>query len=69
MNPVRLGRDARQPCLTIASNLEGLVMLVSAGGRERTESEWRALLAEGGFRLCQAHPAGPTSAVIEASPS
>ena len=46
-----------------------LVMLVSAGGRERTESEWRALLAEGGFHLCQVHPAGPTSAVIEASPA
>ena len=46
-----------------------LVMLVSAGGRERTESEWRALLAEGGFQLCQVHPAGATSAVIEASPA
>jgi hypothetical protein len=46
-----------------------LVMLVSAGGRERTEAEWRALLAEGGFHLCQVHPAGPTSAVIEASPA
>jgi hypothetical protein len=46
-----------------------LVMLVSAGGRERTESEWRALLAEGGFALCRVHPAGPTSAVIEASPA
>jgi hypothetical protein len=46
-----------------------LVMLVSAGGRERTESEWRALLAEGGFHLRQVHPAGPTSSVIEASPA
>jgi hypothetical protein len=45
-----------------------LVMLVSAGGRERTESEWRALLAEGGFALSRVHPAGPTSSVIEASP-
>jgi len=46
-----------------------LLMLVSAGGRERTESEWRALLAEGGFDLRQVHPAGPTSAVIEAWPA
>jgi len=46
-----------------------LVMLVSAGGRERTEPEWRALLAEGGFHLCKVHPAGPTAAVIEASPA
>ena len=46
-----------------------LLMLVSAGGRERTESEWRALLAEGGFDLRQVHPAGPMSAVIEAWPA
>jgi hypothetical protein len=46
-----------------------LVMLVSAGGRERTESQWRALLSESGFRLCAIHPAGPTSAVIEALPA
>jgi hypothetical protein len=45
-----------------------LVMLVSAGGRERTEPEWRALLAEGGFELHEVHPAGPTS-VIEAWPA
>lgn len=44
-----------------------LVMLVSAGGRERTEPEWRALLAAGGFRLREVHSAGPTSSVIEAS--
>ena len=46
-----------------------LVMLVSAGGRERTESEWRALLAEGRFRLCEVHRAGAGAAVIEASPA
>jgi len=45
-----------------------LLMLVSAGGRERTEAEWGALLAQAGFRLRQVHPAGPASAVIEASP-
>jgi hypothetical protein len=45
-----------------------LVMLVSAGGRERTESEWRALLAAGGFKLHQVHPAG-LAAVIEAGPA
>jgi hypothetical protein len=46
-----------------------LVMLVSAGGRERTAAEWRALLADGGFQLCQVHPAGPTAAVLEATPA
>jgi hypothetical protein len=46
-----------------------LVMLVSAGGYERTEQEWRILLADGGFRLRQVHPAGPASSVIEAVPA
>lgn len=46
-----------------------LLMLVSAGGRERTEAEWRALLAEGGFHLSTVHPTGPNSAVIVASPA
>ena len=46
-----------------------LLMLVSAGGRERTEAEWRALLLDGGFHLSAVHPAGPRSAVIEASPA
>jgi hypothetical protein len=45
-----------------------LMMLVSAGGRERTESEWRALLAEGGFNLERTTPAAPTSHVIEGVP-
>jgi hypothetical protein len=44
-------------------------MLVSAGGRERTEAEWSGLLSQGGFLLRQVHPAGPTSAVLEATPA
>jgi hypothetical protein len=46
-----------------------LLMLVSAGGLERTETEWRALLAEGTFDLLRVHPAGPRSSVIEAAPA
>lgn len=45
-----------------------LNMLVSPGGRERTEAEWRALLAAGGFRIERIHPAGPAPAIIEALP-
>lgn len=45
-----------------------LMMLVSAGGRERTEDEWRALLADGGFELVSARSATPTRHVIEAAP-
>ncbi|HZR83848.1 MAG TPA: methyltransferase [Candidatus Binatia bacterium] len=46
-----------------------LVMLVSAGGRERSEPEWRALLAEGGFRWERVSAASPRAAVIEARPA
>ncbi len=46
-----------------------LVMLVSAGGRERTEPEWQALLARGGFRMCAVHPTGTAASVIEAAPA
>ncbi|WP_433505755.1 methyltransferase [Pseudonocardia halophobica] len=45
-----------------------LMMLVSAGGRERTEPEWRDLLASAGFRVGTIVPAGPGRSVIEAVP-
>jgi SAM-dependent methyltransferase len=45
-----------------------LMMLVSAGGRERTEEEWRALLADGGLEFVGARRATPTRHVIEARP-
>jgi hypothetical protein len=46
-----------------------LMMLVSAGGRERTEAEWRALLANGGFHLERITPASPANHIIEAVPT
>ncbi len=45
-----------------------LMMLVSAGGRERTEQEWIALLTAGRFRLERAIPASANSHVLEAVP-
>jgi hypothetical protein len=45
-----------------------LMMLVSAGGKERTEPEWVALLARGGFRFVRATRATANSHVIEALP-
>ena len=42
-----------------------LHMLVLVGGRERTEDEWRRLLAQGGFSLERIHADGPVP-VIEA---
>ena len=46
-----------------------LMMLVSAGGRERTEEEWRALLADAGLELVGVRRATPTRHVIEARPA
>lgn len=46
-----------------------LMMLISAGGRERTEPEWRALLAEGGMCFVGATRASPNRHVIEAAPA
>jgi hypothetical protein len=43
-------------------------MLVGPGGQERTEAEWRALLAEAGFRLAQIVPMTTGRNVIEAVP-
>ncbi|MGD9796492.1 MAG: methyltransferase [Acidimicrobiia bacterium] len=45
-----------------------LGMLVSAGGRERTDEEWAALLGAGGFARVATTPATGTSHVIEAVP-
>jgi O-methyltransferase domain/Dimerisation domain len=45
-----------------------LMMLVSAGGRERTEQEWIELLAGAGFRYELATRATANSHVIEAVP-
>lgn len=46
-----------------------LMMLVSAGGRERTEDEWRQVLAAGGFRLEQAIPATATTHILVCAPA
>ena len=45
-----------------------LMMLVSAGGRERTEAEWSALLTAGGFAVAAASRAATNKHVIEAVP-
>jgi hypothetical protein len=45
-----------------------LIMLVMLGGKERTESEWPALLREGGFELVGITP-GRLTSLIEAAPA
>jgi O-methyltransferase domain len=41
-------------------------MLVSASGRERTESQWRSLLEESGFELVRATPLAGITGLVEA---
>lgn len=57
--PANTGRDVK---------FADLHMLVSPGGRERTQEEFATLLAASGFRLAQVHGAG-AYAVIEAVPA
>jgi hypothetical protein len=44
-------------------------MLVNTGGRERTEREYRALLAAGGWRLTRVLPTSSISSIFEAAPA
>jgi O-methyltransferase domain/Dimerisation domain len=44
------------------------MMVASAGGRERTEADYRALLVKAGLRLTRVIPTPGTSAIIEAEP-
>jgi hypothetical protein len=46
-----------------------LAMLVVPGGQERTEDEYRALLANAGFRLSRVFPTTTSASVIEAVPA
>jgi hypothetical protein len=43
-----------------------IVMLVLPGGQERTESEYRALLGNAGFRLSRVVPTASAESVLEA---
>ncbi len=51
------------------AKLLDLNMLVLVGGRERTEDEYRALLAAAGLALRRVLPATPAASVIEAVPA
>jgi hypothetical protein len=47
-----------------------LLMLVTLEGRDRTEAEYRALLADAGFTVVAAHraPGSTTDGALEATP-
>ncbi len=46
-----------------------LMMLVSAGGRERTQHEWEQLLGDAGFRVEQSVPATATTHILVCAPA
>jgi hypothetical protein len=46
-----------------------LEMLVSAGGRERTASQYRRLLADAGFRMTKVVPTASPLSIVEAVPA
>jgi O-methyltransferase domain/Dimerisation domain len=46
-----------------------LMMLVSAGGRERTALEWSSMLDAAEFRLDAVVPAGPGRSILDAAPA
>jgi hypothetical protein len=66
---VVIERDLGAPNAAPDAKLSDLNMLVVPGGRERTEGEYGALLAAGGFRLAERHPAGFGLAVMVAAPA
>ena len=63
-----VGTDYRAALSTLYADME---MLVSVGGRERTEAEYRALFADAGFRLTRIVPLGDAASysVIEGAPA
>jgi len=54
---------------TVSKFLSDLNMLLLAGGCERTEEEYRALLAAAGFELTRIVPTATPQCIIEATPS
>lgn len=44
------------------------LVVAAVGGRERTEQQWRTLLAGGGFKLTGIRP-GPNASILDAVPS
>jgi hypothetical protein len=49
--------------------IRGDLTMMAIGGKERTAEEYRALLAECGWRLQAITPAGAQFSVIEAEPA
>lgn len=64
-----LVEEVRPDCDAFSSStLTDLTMLVSPGGQERTEAEYRALLAAAGFTLSRVIPTGTRFHIVEGLP-
>jgi hypothetical protein len=58
--------EGRQPSMAKFADLEMLVM--TAGGRQRTEAEYRTLLGQAGLRLTRIVPSSGMVSLVEAVP-
>jgi hypothetical protein len=58
-------RSLRRPTSPAAKVTD--LLMAAVGGRERTEQEWRTLLANGGFQLTKIRP-GHSGSTLEAVP-
>ena len=59
--PARIESSAAMRVLTVSD----LHMMVMNGGRERTEAQYRELLAAAGFTLTRVIPTGTAMSVVE----
>lgn len=64
----RVIAERATPAAGATAFLSDLNMLLLTGGRERTEAEYRALLAAAGFALVRIVPTGTPHCIIEAVP-
>jgi hypothetical protein len=64
--PARIDPDDALARENLLSDIN--MMVASAGGREQTEADYRALLVKAGLRLTRVIPTPGTSAIIEAEP-
>jgi len=47
------------------AKMTDILMMISAGGKERTRLQWVALFTEAGFRICRVHPTVSPHRIIE----
>ena len=61
-------RGDREPAQSAGGKVGDVFMLVRTGGRNRTEQEYRDLLASGGFDMTRVIRTGSDLSIMEAAP-